>query len=280
MSRGQNHLSGFGKTLAGSVVFHAFLLAAAALVYTGGSKVFITPVYTVDLVSGPAGQQAAAPPLPVQEPEPPAEPEKPKAEKPQKAESVEVSKETLKIKEKPALEDALKKIEKKVEQRKNEALVASSIDELKKKMEASRLSKEQVARLKEELTSRAAQPAPEAARPRPPQTANPATGSGAARASLEERYSAYYGVLRDKVQENWIYPQGLKDNKISIIVSMKIARNGKLLDANVEKSSGSKAFDESLLKAIRKAAPFPPLPTDLEGSFLETGLRFCPGCMQ
>lgn len=273
-------MSGFGKTLAGSVLFHAALLAAAALVYTGANRVFITPVYTVDLVSGQMGPQAKAP---VQAPqiEEPRPVEKPQAaEKPRKPEPVEVSKEVLKIKEKPSLDEALKKIEKKVEQRKNEALVASSIDELKKKMEENRLSKERVARLKEELSSRAAQPAVEAARPKTPQAANPATGGGAPRASLEEKYSAYYGLLRDKVQENWIYPQGLKDNRISIIVSMKIARNGKLLDANVEKSSGNKAFDDSLLKAIRKAAPFPALPADLEGSFLETGLRFCPGCMQ
>lgn len=281
-----NHwMSGFGKTLAGSIILHAALLAAAAFVYTGANRVFITPVYTVDLLSGPAAQKAkAAPPAQDEarsEPAPPpaAPVEKPRAVEPKKAPPVEVSKDALKVKEKPPLEEALRKIEKRVEQRKNEALVDTSIDELKRKMEASRLSKERVSRLKEELASRAASP-PAAPAAKPAQAENSAPGAGAARPSLEERYSAYYGVLRDKVQENWIYPQGLKDNRISIIVSMKIARNGKLIEASVEKSSGNKAFDDSLLKAIKKAAPFPPLPTDLEGNFLETGLRFCPGCMQ
>lgn len=268
-------MNGFRKTLAGSVLFHAALLAAAALVYSGANRVFITPVYTVDLV---APGKMPGNPLPVPEPAQtePAKPEPPApAAEPQKIEAVEAPKDTVKIKEKPSLEDALKTIKKKVEKRKDEALVASSIDDLKKKIEATRASKERVAKLREELAARANTEAKAA--PAPP--VNPAAGGGAARANLEERYSAYYGVLRDKVQENWIYPQGLKDNRISVIVSIKIERGGKLLEVSVEKSSGNRAFDDSLLKAIKKAAPFPPLPVDLEGSFLETGLRFCPGCV-
>lgn len=267
-------LNGFGKTLAGSVIFHAALLAAA-LLYAGANKVFITPVYTVDLVTGDPGravQQARPAPEPVEEP---AQRPAPPAE--HKAEAVQVSKDALKVKEKPSVEDALKTIQKKVEKRKDEALVASSIDDLRKKMEASRQSRDKVAQLKEELASRSSAPRAEAAKPAPAPPKNPATGG---RASLEAKYPAYYGVIKDKVQENWIYPQGLKDNKISVIVSIKIERSGKLVEAAVEKSSGNKAFDDSLLKAIKKSAPFPPLPVDLEGSFLETGLRFCPGCAQ
>jgi TonB family protein len=269
-------MNGFGKTLAGSVILHAALLAAAAFLFaSGANRVFITPVYTVDLVAqgprpGPAPSAEA-----VKEEPAPAQP----VQATPKAEPVKVSPEALKVKEKPSVNDALKKIEKNVERRKDEALVASSIDDLKKKMEAARQARnERVSKLKEEIGSRAT---PKAASPSRPQTStaqNPA--GGAAKADLERKYPAYYGVIRDKVQDSWIYPEGLKDDKISVIVSIKIARTGKLLDVSVEKSSGDQAFDASLLKAVKKAAPFPPLPVDLEGSFLETGLRFCPGCAQ
>ncbi len=273
-------MNGFGKTLAGSVILHAALIAAAALLYASGAgRVFITPVYTVDLIAqGPVpGPQA-----PAAEPEKiePAPPEAaPKAEP--KTETQKVSPESLKVKEKPSVDDALKKIEKKVERRNDEALVTSSIEELKKKMEADRKSRdERVSKLKDEISSRATPKPREAAQaaPKAPATAPKNPAGGAARANLESKYPAYYGLLRDKVQENWLYPQGLKDATVSVIVSIKIARSGKLLDVAVEKSSGDKAFDESLLKAVKKAAPFPPLPVDMEGSFLETGLRFCPGC--
>lgn len=274
-------LSGFGKTLAGSVILHAALIALAALLYaSGGGRVFITPVYTVDLVSrGPLPAPQAPPAEPVKEAAPQPEPPKPEP-KEQKAPEGKAPAETVKVKEKPSVDAALKKIEKKVEQRKDQALVASSIDDLKKKIEAERKSRdERVSKLREEITSRSAseKTAPPAAKPQAA-AANPA--GGAPRANLESKYPAYYGLLRDKVQENWIYPEGLKDASVSVIVSIKIARTGALLDVAVEKSSGDQAFDSSLLKAVKKAAPFPPLPVDMEGSFLETGLRFCPGCAQ
>lgn len=276
-------MNGFGKTLAGSVILHAALIAAAALLYASGAgRVFITPVYTVDLVAPgpmPGPQAPAAEPVKIE----PAPPEAaPKAEpKPEpKTETRKVSPESLKVKEKPSVDDALKKIEKKVERRKDEALVSSSIEELKKKMEADRQSRdERVSKLRDEISSRnAPKPLKAPAAPKAPAVAPRNPAGGAARANLESKYPAYYGLLRDKVQENWIYPQGLKDATVSVIVSIKIARSGKLLDVAVEKSSGDKAFDDSLLKAVKKAEPFPPLPVDMEGSFLETGLRFCPGC--
>lgn len=271
-------MNGFGKTLAGSVILHAALLAAVALLFaSGASRVFITPVYTVDLVAqGP--RPGPAPIAETVKEEPAPEPAVQKAAP--KAEPVKVSPEAIKVKEKPSVDDTIKKLEKKVERRKDEALVASSIDDLKKKMAADRQARsERVSKLKEEISSRAATPkAAPALKPQSSTAQNPAGGS--ARADLERKYPAYYGVIRDKVQDNWIYPEGLKDGAISVIVSIKIARTGKLLDVSVEKSSGDQAFDASLLKAVKKAAPFPPLPVDMEGSFLETGLRFCPGCAQ
>lgn len=272
-------MSGFGKTLAGSVILHAALIALAALLYASGAgRVFITPVYTVDLVSsGPAAPKAAAEPIKEETPLP--EPAKPEEPLEKKAAGHKTPAETLKVKEEPSVDAALKKIEKKVERRKDQSLVDTSIEDLRKKMEAEKKSREErVSKLRQELASRQepAKPAPASK----PQAAAVNPAGGAPKANLETKYPAYYGLLRDKVQENWIYPEGLKDDRISVIVSIKIARTGKLLDVAVEKSSGDQAFDSSLLKAVRKAAPFPPLPVDMEGSFLETGLRFCPGCAQ
>jgi len=53
-----------------------------------------------------------------------------------------------------------------------------------------------------------------------------------------------------------------------------ILGNGTLNEAGFEKPSGNRFFDESALKAIKKAAPFPPLPDWVREGSIEVGIRF------
>jgi TonB family protein len=80
------------------------------------------------------------------------------------------------------------------------------------------------------------------------------------------------------VQENWSYPEAYQRAGLSMIVSLRIARTGKLISVWVEERSGNPRFDSSLVNAVKKAAPFEPLPQGFDGAWLETGLRFCPEC--
>jgi len=105
-----------------------------------------------------------------------------------------------------------------------------------------------------------------------------ATSSGVSKESLQLKHKAYFSLIRDHVQENWIYPETFDNEKISVIVSIRIGRDGELIKSWVEKGSGNRQFDDSLLKAVQKASPFPPLPEDFTEDMLETGLRFCPRC--
>jgi TonB family protein len=57
-------------------------------------------------------------------------------------------------------------------------------------------------------------------------------------------------------------------------VAANILRNGEVANLNFEERSGNKYFDESVIKAIKKAGPFPPLPEWFDGSSLEIGIRF------
>ncbi len=267
-------MQGFGKTLAGSAVFHALLFTLAFLVFnTESGRVFITPVYTVDLLPGPKGRDTAAA-RPETAPPPAEEQARPAPEAPAKQ-----SAPTVKIKEKtPSIDEALKSINEKVKKRKDEESVTSSIEDIRKRVEAKKEASARLSRLKDELNTRESIPEAAPAPKRPPRESGAKTGS--AGGSLESKYPAYYGIIRDRVQQNWIYPPGAKDSKAAVIISLKIARSGKILDASVEKSSGNQAFDDSLLSAVWKASPFPPLPVEFEGNHLETGLRFCPGCQQ
>jgi len=51
-----------------------------------------------------------------------------------------------------------------------------------------------------------------------------------------------------------------------IALRLAIARDGRLVDAAIERSSGSIAIDKGLLEATRAASPYPPLPADIDGN--------------
>lgn len=294
---------GLGKVLAGSLVLHLIVIAAAIFLYKAEPKRFITPVITVDLVgSGARLSKEAEVKEPPQASPPAPEPSSPKSEAkkeamPEKTAAKEAAKEKafVKTKEPASIDGALKRIKENVRKKEENTLVSSKIDEIKKKQEAS--SKElssKLAELRKEIGTKGLRPKeapPKEAAPEARPYAKAAVqgvspghigprGNGLTGENLRTQYPAYYSIIHDRVQENWIYPEGFEYRNISVIVSIKIGRRGELLDISLEKSSGNARFDESLTNAVKKASPFPPLPEGLSGKFLETGLRFCPKCTE
>jgi len=50
-----------------------------------------------------------------------------------------------------------------------------------------------------------------------------------------------------------------------VVTRVTIGRDGGLIDARIDSSSGWPAIDSAELDAIRKASPYPPVPTDMPG---------------
>ncbi|MFQ5427595.1 MAG: cell envelope integrity protein TolA [Thermodesulfobacteriota bacterium] len=254
-----------------SIAAHIIVLAALVL-YMGGArkKVFFTPVQTVSLVEPvkrPVKTKAkkvrtrkAAKKKAVKKPV-----IKKKAAKTKKASvAVKKAKKAAKTNEKE-LSTAISKIREKVRVSEEQKMIASRIEAIKEREAA----EERARRLEKIRGSIKAAPPPQ---PRA------ASSTGLRTESLEIKYKAYFSQIRDKVQHNWIVPESFDDEKVSVIVSIRIGRDGKLITSWVEKGSGNRHFDDSLLKAVKKASPFPPLPQDYTEDILETGLRFCPRC--
>lgn len=65
-----------------------------------------------------------------------------------------------------------------------------------------------------------------------------------------------------KVAAKWKQPgrKGLPELGKKAVVQAVIARDGKLISAELTMRSGSGAWDDAALKAVQGAAPFPPLP--------------------
>lgn len=64
-----------------------------------------------------------------------------------------------------------------------------------------------------------------------------------------------------------VYPQVAQQNNQSgrVVTRVTINRDGGLIDARIDTSSGWPVIDSAELDAIRKAAPFPPVPSDMPG---------------
>jgi len=93
--------------------------------------------------------------------------------------------------------------------------------------------------------------------------------------SLPEHGSraAYLDRIQGKVAGLWKPPPLSAPGQLSVVVAIRMEGSGQLTWVTVAHSSGDKAFDESALRAIRRAPPFPPLPMDLEDP-LQVELRF------
>ncbi len=277
---------GFLRTIAGSFAAHLVILAVALFIYKGPRRYFVPPVYTVNLIEpGSGGPKSAAPrvvkhiPEPVRtEPSrkeqarvaPPLQTKTPKAAK-AAARPVEVkSKDTV------SLRAAVKKLKADVREKEDNSLIESSIKRFKEKENAAALER-RVEALKKGLTAGIA--TARGGKGQGTGGAESGSGGGISRGNVDSKYKAYYSTIRDRVQAAWVYPEGFESRKVAIIVSVRIARSGQLLDSWVNESSGNPRFDASLLDAIKKASPFPPLPADYDGTYLETGFRFChPPC--
>jgi len=64
--------------------------------------------------------------------------------------------------------------------------------------------------------------------------------------------------------------------KLTATISLTIDSTGKLLRQNPEKMSGNRLFDDSILKAIKRAAPFPPFPPAMDKAQEEFVITFDP----
>lgn len=298
-----NDTTGFTKTLIASIILHIAVISAVIIFHRPDNRHFITPVYTmVSIVqsghSDRSGQTAIEQTTANQQ-EPvktvksnTAPPHKKNAAKhtktPKKSAApantikIKTSKivkktDTSKAHDTASVDLALKNIEKKLQKKSDNDLVASRIEGMKKTREggAAKETSSAVDEIKKRISAQSkGNPSGQATA-----AAKVVSGStGASREALEAQYHAYYGLIRDRIQENWRYPY--RDDKVMIIVYIKLARDGRVISSRIEESSGNGLFDESLLSAIKKASPFAPLPQGFQDEYLEAELRFCPGCAQ
>jgi TonB family protein len=99
-------------------------------------------------------------------------------------------------------------------------------------------------------------------------------GFGSAGSKLDE----YYGTIWTQIKKEWTMPGNVitKKEDLETIVVLIIDKQGKVQKTWFEKKSGNSLYDQSTVRAIKKAEPFPPLPKELGEDSLELAIRFLP----
>jgi len=92
--------------------------------------------------------------------------------------------------------------------------------------------------------------------------------------SSDWRRSPYYlSLVFGKIRDLWDNPVEAS-TILRVTIYFKILRDGQIIDAQVEKSSGIDLYDQSAMRAILSGIPFPPLPTEYTGEYLGIHLEF------
>jgi len=90
------------------------------------------------------------------------------------------------------------------------------------------------------------------------------------------KFNQYYTAVYNKIYNSWVLPGYGSKKQLEAVVNIRIAKNGKILNTSFEQRSSNAYFDRSVLRAIKKADPLPPLPSGFNEKYLELGIRFIP----
>jgi TolA protein len=103
---------------------------------------------------------------------------------------------------------------------------------------------------------------------------SPFGGSSALQSKLDE----YYSTIWESIKKEWTLPGDLTKGKADLetIIIIVIWRDGKIQKSWFEKRSGNPLYDQSAMRAIKKADPLPPIPKEFSDNTFEIGIRFYP----
>lgn len=105
----------------------------------------------------------------------------------------------------------------------------------------------------------------------PPITYSSGGGRGTAPVSLNTKdpaYISYFNRIKQAIEQNWEYPELALRYGLQGRLSLEFAvnANGQLEHVRIVRSSGSQLLDDEAQRAIKAAAPFPPIPPWIKGT--------------
>lgn len=255
----------FKRSFTISLAIHLVVfIAAGSVTLFKMSGTTYSPTYTVDLVS--------LPPAPASKPSPVKAPAK-RTSKPKPVKATEKKPEkAVAAREVPPPEQSFEEVRPaggdeaaRVERRKR-------IEELEQ--EARRLYESYTTEDTGEAEEAVTKKAEPVERPGSEQSVSGVQSAVQGNAS-DLRSRAYYDQVWAKIRASWVLPEAVTSgDSLLTVIGIRISSMGEIQQSWVERSSGNSYYDQSAIRAIRKASPVPPLPDELEKEFLEVGVNF------
>lgn len=129
-------------------------------------------------------------------------------------------------------------------------------------------------------------PAPEPAKPEPAATGGTSINLGIGRGyfgslgegeTLKDEIREYYFEMVTRINERWWQRPEADDSRVGMVMVMiVVARDGKVVNCQLMRSSGRRSYDEAVVAAVQAASPLLPLPATFEGDFFQAPLRVMP----
>ena len=92
-------------------------------------------------------------------------------------------------------------------------------------------------------------------------------GKGSLGILRDPEFLLYYQKVQERIKDAWSFAGGSKD--LTTTVKFAIGPNGNLTGLAIARSSNNASFDQSVERAIRRAAPFPPPPEHYRDQFAQ-----------
>lgn len=95
---------------------------------------------------------------------------------------------------------------------------------------------------------------------------------------LESIVNQYYSLIWAEIKGAWTIPKNVLEERVDLetVIVVIIEKDGSIKKYWFEKKSGNDLYDQTAVRAIKKAEPLPPIPHELGEETLEVGIRFTP----
>ncbi|HMO04952.1 MAG TPA: energy transducer TonB [Kiritimatiellia bacterium] len=98
------------------------------------------------------------------------------------------------------------------------------------------------------------------------------SASSAAATGSPSALGAYYGRIYPILYAAWNRPPGISG--LTTTVSIRIAKNGAIMQRNLVSGSGNPGMDESVMQALRAVSTLPPLPDSVREPYIDVRIAF------
>jgi TonB family protein len=241
------------------------LLLVAFLMFWPGwgfsKRQMFAPVYNVNLVGGPPRLAPPAPPAAKPAAKPTAKPKAKPVAKPKPAPKPKPKKEAIATKKEAVKPKRIERKKAKPQVDQSKAL-EKRIKRLQRKVAEERAMENAISRLESRVQARGGSSA--------------ISGVAGGNVQASTAMQVYSALLQAHVHRFWRLPDSSKFKGLVAKVAFRVRRDGHLEKFWLDKSSGNHLFDESALKAIKRADPLPPFPSGIRERTLDLGFRFRP----